>query len=85
MNKEKDKVKDWVNQWIEQFGTKKADDDVLLIIFDGEKTIYEGHFLDVPKNFYDYKVFTVSNCLASTDKRRIGAYWLEVLVPFDCT
>lgn len=72
-------VKAWVDKWIEQFGTTKDDDDVILIIKDEkDNAIYEGHFLDVPETLHSFEVIENSRCLASSDKRREGAYVLKV-------
>lgn len=72
-------VKDWVDKWVEQFGTKKGAYDELLILEDNdENTFYEGHFLDVPRAFYDFEVEENSRIVISSDKRREGAYILKV-------
>lgn len=71
------KIKDWVNQWIEKFGTQKDDDDVMLVIEDvddSNHSIYEGHFLDVPEEMYDFEIVEKSRIAESTDKRRNNAY-----------
>lgn len=77
------KIKDWVDKWIEQAGTQKEDDDVMMIIEDVDDSnhrIYEGHFLDTPKELYEYEVVEKGQIIDSTEKRRIGAYVLGVRV-----
>lgn len=77
-------VKAWVDKWIEQFGNKREDDDVMLILkSEKENTFYEGHFLDVPDTFYAFEVIENSRCVASSDKRREGAYILKVIADYD--
>lgn len=72
-------VKAWVDQWKEQFGTVRDSDDVLLILkSDNEDTLYEGHFLDTPDMLYPCKVIQNSRCIASSVKRREGAYILTI-------
>lgn len=73
-------VKAWVDKWKEQFGTARDSDDVLLVLQsenDGD-ILYEGHFLDTPDKFYPCKVIQNSRCIASSDKRREGAYILTI-------
>lgn len=73
-------VKAWVDKWKEQFGTARDSDDVLLILQSGnDVTLYEGHFLDTPDKFYPCKVIQNSRCIASSDKRREGAYILTII------
>lgn len=73
-------VKAWVDKWKEQFGTARDSDDVLLILqSDNKDTLYEGHFLDTPDKFYPCKVIQNSRCIASSDKRREGAYILTII------
>ncbi len=77
-------VKAWVDKWIEQFGNKREDDDVMLILkSEKENTFYEGHFLGVPDTFYAFEVIENSRCIASSDKRREGAYILKVKADYD--
>lgn len=74
-------IKDYVDQWIELFGTKKDDYDVMLVIEDvddSNHSIYEGHFLDVPKEMYDFDIVEKNRILASSDNKRMGAYVFSV-------
>ncbi len=73
-------VKAWVDKWKEQFGTARDSDDVLLILqSENDGDLYEGHFLDTPDKFYPCKVIQNSRCIASSDKRRDGAYILTII------
>lgn len=73
-------VKAWVDKWKEQFGTARDSDDVLLILqSENDGDLYEGHFLDTPDKFYPCKVIQNSRCIASSDKRREGAYTLTII------
>lgn len=73
-------VKAWVDKWKEQFGTARDSDDVLLILqSENDGDLYEGHFLDTPDKFYPCKVIQNSRCIASSDKRREGAYILTII------
>ena len=77
-------VKAWVDKWIEQFGNKREEDDVMLVLkTNKENTFYEGHFLDVPDVFYEFEVIENSRCVASSDKHREGAYILKVKADFN--
>lgn len=72
-------VKAWVDKWREQFGNVRDSDDVLLVLqSENDVTLYEGHFLDVPNEFYSCEIIENSRCIASSDKRREGAYILKI-------
>lgn len=76
-------VKAWVDEYIEQVGTKKSADDIILIIKnEKDKVIYEGHFLDVPETLYPFEVTENSRCIVSSDKKRVGAYIFKVKYDF---
>lgn len=79
------KVKDWVNKWKEQFGDVKDEGDNLLLLEQhGEQKdsfhpyVYEGHFLDVPEEFYECDVKEQGRIIASSVPAREGAYVLNI-------
>lgn len=75
-------IKDWIERWIEQFGTKKKEnDDVILITkdyYNDDKNIYEGHFLDAPEEMHSYKIIEKSRIINSSNPHRINAYVFSV-------
>lgn len=70
-------IKDWKDKWIKTNG--KTDDLEVLIRYNNEnEDIYEGSFVDIPKDLEEKKVINYSKILTSTISKRIGAYILKI-------
>jgi hypothetical protein len=73
-------IKDWKDEWIE---TNGETDELEVIISDSSLDdlspyIYEGSFMNIPKELDEKKVISSGRILDSTVSDRIGAYSLEV-------
>lgn len=72
-------VREWVETWIEANGHEKCDGDRKLILqVSDEEEIYCGHFLDVPEELLDRKVYKHATVLDSTEPARRGAFDLTI-------
>lgn len=70
-------IRDWKDEWIKTNG--KTDDLEVLIRYNNEdEDIYEGSFVDIPKDLEEKKVINYSKILTSTVPERIGAYILKI-------
>jgi len=69
-------IKDWKDEWMKTNG--KTNDLEVLIRYNEDENIYEGNFVDIPKDLEEKKVINHSKILASTIPERIGAYILKI-------